>query len=81
MGLHFTFRAPLRSFLQLTNPSGLPPFPTVELDLPMGLVPGGCGRPAPPKEKKPTWWNTLEVFDHVGLLSNEPPGRAGLLFI
>jgi hypothetical protein len=22
-----------------------------------------------------------EVFDHVGLLINEPPGRAGLLFI
>ena len=22
-----------------------------------------------------------EVFDHVGLLANEPPGTAGLLFI
>jgi hypothetical protein len=22
-----------------------------------------------------------KVFDHVGLLSNEPPGTAGLLFI
>ena len=32
-------------------------------------------------KKKPTWWNTLEVFDHVGLLVNEPPGQAGLPFI
>ena len=31
--------------------------------------------------KKPTWSNALRVFDHVGLLVNEPPGQAGLLFI
>jgi hypothetical protein len=24
--------------------------------------------PVPPKAKKPTWSNTLEVFDHAGLL-------------
>jgi len=40
---------------------------------------GGSG---PPQSiKKPTWWNTLEVFHHVGLLVNEPPGTAELLFI
>jgi hypothetical protein len=33
------------------------------------------------EQKKPTWGNTREVFDHVGLLVNEPPGKAGLLFI
>jgi hypothetical protein len=32
-------------------------------------------------EKKPTWQNTLRVFDHVGLLANEPPGKGGSLFI
>jgi hypothetical protein len=31
-------------------------------------------------EKKPTWRNTAKVFDHVGLLVNEPPGSAGLPF-
>ena len=32
-------------------------------------------------KKKPTWWNTLQVFHHVGLLVNGPPGTAGLPFI
>ena len=32
-------------------------------------------------KKKPTWWNTPKVFDHVGLLVNEPPGQPGLPFI
>jgi ABC-type antimicrobial peptide transport system permease subunit len=31
-------------------------------------------------QKKPTWWNTSMVVHHVGLLFNEPPGRAGLSF-
>jgi hypothetical protein len=31
-------------------------------------------------EKKPTWPNTRQVFDHVGLLDNGPPGMAGLPF-
>jgi hypothetical protein len=31
--------------------------------------------------KKPTWGEHPEVFDHVGLLVNEPPGTAGLPFI
>jgi len=48
----------------------------------MGLFLGGCERPVPPKtKKKPTWRNTQEVFDHIGLLVNEPPGTAELLFI
>jgi hypothetical protein len=33
------------------------------------------------EQKKPTWRNTRRDFDHVGLLANEPPGTAGLLFI
>jgi hypothetical protein len=46
------------------------------------LAVGGCGLLAPPKvKKKPTWRNTPGVSDHVGLLANEPPGTAGLLFI
>ena len=32
------------------------------------------------QKKKPTW-PTPEVFNHVGLLVNEPPGTAGLPFI
>lgn len=27
------------------------------------------------RTKKPTWWSTLWVFRHVGLLCNEPPGH------
>jgi hypothetical protein len=33
------------------------------------------------KRKKPTWQNTLKVFDHVGLIVNEPSSYAGVLFI
>jgi len=29
-------------------------------------------------KKKPAWSNTPKVFDHAGLLVNEPPGPAGL---
>jgi len=39
----------------------------------------GC--PATPKTKKADVAEHLEVFDHVGLLTNEPPGTAELLFI
>ena len=38
-------------------------------------------RLAPQKTKKADVVEHPEVFDHVGLLFNEPPGRAGLLFI
>jgi len=33
------------------------------------------------KRKKADVAEHPEVFDHVGLLVNEPPGTAGLLFI
>ena len=33
------------------------------------------------ENKKPTWLNTRTAFDHVGLLFNEPPGKAELLFV
>jgi hypothetical protein len=33
------------------------------------------------REKKADVVEYPEVFDHVGLLVNEPPGTAGLLFI
>ena len=33
------------------------------------------------KNKKTDVVEDPEVFDHVGLLINEPPGRTGLLFI
>ncbi len=32
-------------------------------------------------KKKPTWWNALAAFDHVGLLIDGPPGAAGLPFV
>jgi len=34
-----------------------------------------------PRTKKADVVERLEAFDHVGLLSNEPLGRAELLFI
>jgi hypothetical protein len=49
--------------------------------------PGTCGfRPhrhnlSFDQKKKPTWRNTPKVFDHVGLLVNEPPGTAGVPFV
>jgi hypothetical protein len=33
------------------------------------------------KTKKADVAEHPKVFDHVGLLSNEPPGRSGVLFI
>jgi hypothetical protein len=33
------------------------------------------------KRKKPTRPDTLEVSNHVGLLFNEPPSDAGVLFV
>ena len=35
----------------------------------------------PPKTKKADVAEHPKVFDHVGLLFNEPPGTAGLPFI
>jgi len=35
----------------------------------------------PTRAKKPTWQNTLLVFDHVGLLVNGAPGAAELPFV
>jgi hypothetical protein len=37
--------------------------------------------PKPPKKKADVAEHPEEVFDHVGLLVNEPPRTAGLLFI
>ena len=45
-----------------------------------GYVPGGCDFLAPSQTKKADVVEHLEVFDHVGLLVNEPPGTAGLPF-
>jgi len=43
---------------------------------------GGTPRfPAPLQTKKADVTEHPEVFDHVGLLVNEPPGTAGLPFI
>jgi len=47
----------------------------------MGLLPAGCRRPRQDKQKKADAVEHPKAFDHVGLLVNEPPGRAGLLFI
>ena len=41
----------------------------------------GCGVWAALKNKKADEAEHPKAFDHVGLLSNEPPGKAGLLFI
>ena len=33
-----------------------------------------------PQKKKPAWSNTMQVFDHAGLLVNEPPATGELPF-
>jgi hypothetical protein len=33
------------------------------------------------QQKKPTWQNTLRVFDHVGLLIDEPSNLVGVPFV
>jgi hypothetical protein len=45
------------------------------------FVSDGRHRAAPPQVKKADVVAHPEVFDHAGLLVNEPPGTAGLLFI
>jgi hypothetical protein len=44
-------------------------------------APEFSGCPATPKTKKADMAEHPEVFDHVGLLFNEPPGKPELLFI
>jgi hypothetical protein len=46
-----------------------------------GLPLGRCSFSAAPKNKKADVAEDPEVFDHVGLFFNEPPGRSGLFFI
>ena len=45
------------------------------------FVPGECDHPSPTQTKKAGVVEHPEVFDHAGLLVNEPPGKAGLPFI
>jgi hypothetical protein len=53
----------------------------VELDLLISVILGGRDRFAPPKAKKKAGVvEHLGVFNHAGLLVNEPPGTAGLPF-
>jgi hypothetical protein len=44
-------------------------------------VPSGCDCLVPPPQKKADVVEHPEVFDHIGLLFDEPPGTAGLPFI
>jgi hypothetical protein len=41
----------------------------------------GCVRLAQPRTKKADVAEHPKIFDHAGLLVNEPPGMAGLPFI
>ena len=47
----------------------------------MVLLLRGDERLTSPRTKKADVAEHPKVFDHVGLLTNEPPGTAGLLFI
>ena len=47
----------------------------------MGFRPDGDERLTPPRTKKADVAKHPKVFDHVGLLFNEPPGTTGSLFI
>jgi hypothetical protein len=50
--------------------------------LSIGLVPALCDLSTPVKAKKEAdMVEYLSVFDHVGLLVNEPPDTSGLPFI
>jgi hypothetical protein len=52
----------------------------LEADFSIGFLLGDGGHPAPPKAKKADVTEHREVFHHVGVLVNEPPGMAGLPF-
>jgi hypothetical protein len=52
----------------------------IEAELSIGILPAACDLPVPPKAKKADVVERLKVVHHVGLLSNGPPGRAGLSF-
>jgi hypothetical protein len=47
----------------------------------IAVPPRGCDGPESSKTKKADVAEHPKVFNHVGLLANEPPGTAGLLFI
>jgi hypothetical protein len=52
---------------------------TVEAGLPIALVRARCSRPACSEaKKKADVTEHHQVFGHVGLLANGPPGTAGL---
>jgi len=52
----------------------------IEPELSIGILPAAWDLPVPPKTKKADVGEHLEAFPHVGLLFNEPPGRAELSF-
>jgi hypothetical protein len=47
----------------------------------VGIFPTGAKNCASIKNKKADVAEHPKVFDHVGLLFNEPPGKAGLFFV
>jgi hypothetical protein len=51
-----------------------------EADLTINILPIACDLPVPPEEKKADVVERPKAFHHVGLLFNEPPGKAGLFF-
>ena len=55
------------------------------MSLPFEIIQGSplgrCRFSAAPKNKKADMAEDPEVFDHVGLLFDEPPGSTGLFFI
>jgi len=52
----------------------------IEAELTIGILPVACDFSGPPKTKKADVMEHLKAVHHVGLLFNEPPGRAGLSF-
>jgi len=52
----------------------------IETELTIGILPVACDFPVPSKTKKADVAKHFEMFRHVGLLFNEPPGTAGLSF-
>jgi len=52
-----------------------------ELDLSIAFFSGSCERLALGSEKMPTSPDLARMDGNVGVLGNESPGRAGLLFV
>ena len=69
--------------MMITSVTNPPPMYMISLPFEIGpwATIARCGCPATPKTKKADVPEHPKVFDHVGLLFNEPPDTGGLLSV